>query len=174
MTVSVNAPDRALPRVYATFDATASKNPALTDLKYYFLLRAWLRHGPLAGRFIDVHDQAPRGKPVDLRAELRRRLASSDMLLLILSERTRRSEGWVTWEIETGAGELRLPVVCGYVGRSLTPPDPRRGEPAWWPEALRRVLGAAPVQARHVAFRPGALAAEMGTAPGASQKSRYR
>lgn len=146
-------------RVYATFDASHSKNPARTDLKYYFLLRAWLQRGPLAGAFVDVHGGANPRKPADLRSELVRRLGSSDLLLLILSERSPASKGWLSWEIEQGAGELGLPVLCGYAGRATV--DVRSGYAAWWPAALCRILSERDTRAFHVPFRPHALAQGM-------------
>ena len=57
------------PRVYACFDAAGSKNPAATDLKYYFLLRAWSHRAPLARTFVDVHGIVRTNKPSDLRRE---------------------------------------------------------------------------------------------------------
>ncbi len=147
---------KRLPRVYASFDASRSKNPARTDLKYYFLLRAWLRQGPLAGSFVDVHGRAPTGKPADLRAELERRLRQSDLLLLILTDRTPASAGWLSWEIERGAGECGLPILCTYPGHDTV--DEQAGHPAYWPMALRRVAAAALVPVWHLPFRAQALA----------------
>jgi len=144
------------PNVYVSFDASRSKNPALTDLRYYFLLRAWARRGSLGQMFTDVHEMAPSGKPVDLRSELARRLEQSDVLLLILSEQTRSSRGWLSWEIEFGAGVCGLPMICSYAGRDLV--DPTAGHPEWWPMALRQVMASRQVQPLHVPFRSRALA----------------
>jgi hypothetical protein len=144
-----------LPRVYAGFDASRSKNPAQTDLKYYFLLRAWQQQGQLAGSFVDVHGLAPAGKPADLRAELERRLRQSDLLLLILTERTPASAGWLSWEIERGADACGLPIVCAYPGHDTV--DARAGRPACWPLALRRVAAAGVVPVWHLPFRAKAL-----------------
>lgn len=139
------------PRVYACFDAAGCKNPAQTDLKYYFLLRAWGRKAPLAQAFIDVHDAEPGFDPrsSDVRRELEKRMERSDVLLLILSERTAASSGWISWEIEFASRHRRMPIVCAYIGRA---PDS-----AWWPDALRNVaMTASPIE--HVAFHPRALA----------------
>jgi hypothetical protein len=142
-------------RVYACFDATGSKNPALTDLKYYFLLRAWSHRAPLARTFVDVHGGSRR-KPADLRRELMNRLRTSDLLLLILSQRTPVSEGLLSWEIEFAAGHCNLPIVCAYTGR---PPAGEQGiDSARWPEALRRAVAGGHASAIHVPFRPRALA----------------
>jgi hypothetical protein len=140
-------------RVYTCFDATGSKNPAQTDLKYYFLLRAWSHRQPLANRFIDVHALAPRRKPANLRRELVRRMRVSELLLVILSERTATSDGLVSWEIEFGADRCRLPIVCAYTGVAAD-----RARPAWWPDALRRTMSRPGASAVHVPFHPGALA----------------
>ncbi len=144
------------PRVYTTFDASHSKNPARTDLKYYFLLRAWLRRGALAGAFIDVHQAAPRGTFADLRGELGRRLQESDMLLLLLSEHSPKSTGWLSWEIEHGVTECRLPVLCAYTGRERI--DARTGFAPWWPSALRHALSRPGAHAFHVPFRASDVA----------------
>lgn len=146
------------PWVYACFDATGSKNPALTDLKYYFLLRAWARRVPLAQAFVDVHGAAPLFDPkaADMRRELASRLRASDVLLLILSERTPVSAGWLSWEIDFAASQCGLPIVCAYAGCDDL--DVRCGHPPWWPAALRRLMRAQRAQVVHVPFRPHALA----------------
>lgn len=147
------------PRVYAGFDACGSKNPARTDLKYYFLLAAWSCRAPLARRYVDVHREAPPFVPrrADVQVELARRLHASDLLLLILSARSAASVGWLGWEIDYAAGACGLPIVCAYAGRPSVDPD--LGHPPWWPAALARLAAAAPrVPIRHVPFRPAALA----------------
>ena len=143
-------------RVYTCFDACGSKNPAATDLKYYFLLRAWSSRAPLASIFVDVHRASGAAKPADLQLELGNRLRNSDVLLLILSERTAASGGWLSWEIEFGAGHCRLPIVCAYTGSDDVESQVRRR--GWWPQALQRVDSRMHVCAMHVPFRPAALA----------------
>jgi hypothetical protein len=146
------------PRVYACFDAAGCKNPAQTDLKYYFLLRAWGRKAPLAQAFIDVHDAEPGFNPrsSDVRRELEKRMERSDVLLLILSERTAASSGWISWEIEFASRHRRMPIVCAYTDRRLCH-EPSRSS-AWWPEALRNVATTPASPIEHVAFQPRALA----------------
>ena len=142
-------------RVYTCFDATGSKNPALTDLKYYFLLRAWSQRAPLARTFVDVHGSSRR-KPADLTRALMNRLRSSDLLLLILSQRTPVSEGLLSWEIEFAAGRCHLPIVCAYTGGATT--GEQGVDSARWPEVLRRAVAAGHASAIHVPFRPRPLA----------------
>lgn len=146
------------PRIYASFDAAGSKNPAASDLKYYFLLRAWSRRRPLSDGFVDVHRAWPRFDPgaVDLRGELAKRLRDSDALLLILSERTPSNGGWVSWEIQFAARECRLPLVCAYPG--CDDADARAGRRHCWPDALRSVASAGAARVVHVPFRPQPLA----------------
>lgn len=145
----------SLPRAYVCFDACGSKNPAATDLKYYFLLRAWSRRKPLARAFLDVHREAPRA-PADMRTELARRLRESDLLLLILSERTRANAGWVPWEIDFAAAQCDLPIVCAYAGRDAV--DEREGYRPWWPAALGRLASGGRARLLHAPFRPQPLA----------------
>lgn len=143
-------------RVYACFDAAGSGNPAATDLKYYFLLRAWSLRAPLARRYVDVHRAAAhRPKPQDLRRELARRLEQSDLLLVILSERTRHSAGWLSWEIGFAADTCRLPIVCAYTHSSAASQVERR---AWWPDALHDVAAREVTHLAHVPFHPQTLA----------------
>jgi hypothetical protein len=144
------------PRVYTCFDATGSKNPADTDLKYYFLLRAWSSRAPLARAFVDVHGATGARKPADLRRELIARMRKSDMLLLILSDRTRVSAGLLSWEIEFAADRFKLPIVCAYTGRGAA--DAEVVNSAWWPDALRRSVTDGRTHAVHVPFHPHALA----------------
>lgn len=142
-------------RIYVSFDATRSKNPTQSDLKYYFLIRAWLRQGRIPGTFVDAHRETPRTKVANLRRELARRLRRSDLLLLILSEDSAVSRGWMPWEIEFGTRECRLPILCTYPGR--TGVDAGLGHPPWWPAALRRVVSSGQVQLWHAEFRVSAL-----------------
>ena len=141
------------PRVYACFDAAGSKNPAVTDLKYYFLLRAWSHRAPLARTFVDVHG-IDAGKRADLRGELINRMRRSDVLLLILSERTPSSHGLVSWEIEIAADRCMLPIICTYTGGV----DVDTIKSAWWPESLRRAITRGRSRTVHVPFHPHALA----------------
>ena len=144
-------------RVYACFDAKGSKNPAVTDLKYYFLLRAWSHRAPLARTFVDVHSVAGEHKPADLRRELINRMRQSDVLLLILSERSRSSHGLLSWEIEIAADRYKLPIICAYTG-SGDVDVAASFKSAWWPEALRRSIAGGGVRTAHVPFHPRALA----------------
>lgn len=144
------------PRVYSCFDATGSKNPADTDLKYYFLLRAWSNRAPLARAFVDVHGERGTRKPADLQRELIKRMRRSDVLLLILSDRTRVSAGLLSWEIEFAAQQVGLPIVCAYTGSGDA--DAEVVRPAWWPDALRRSVTGGQARAVHVPFHPRALA----------------
>lgn len=143
------------PRVYACFDAAGSKNPAATDLKYYFLLRAWSHRAPLARTFVDVHSDTHADKRADLRRELIGRMRRSDALLLILSERTPASHGLVSWEIETAADRWELPIICTYTGGGDVVDTIQS---AWWPESLRRAISCGRPRTVHVPFRPHALA----------------
>src|SRR5262245_8244873 len=143
------------PCVYACFDAVGSKNPAATDLKYYFLLRAWSHRAPLAGTFVDVHGSG-RLKPADLRRELTERMRRSDLLLVILSERTAASGGLLSWEIDVAAGQCGLPNVCSYTRRGELGAE--RVNFGWWPDALRRSVTGGRADAIHIPFHPGALA----------------
>jgi hypothetical protein len=145
------------PRVYACFDASGSKNPAVTDLKYYFLLRAWGRRSPLAHTFVDVHGTSPAFAPkrADVRKELAARLSNSDVLLLILSRRTPASRGWLQWEIDHAVRHCALPVVCAYAGHAEV--DGRHGYRPWWPDALKRIDMEQLARAHHVPFRPHSL-----------------
>ncbi len=156
------------PRVYVGFDAARSKNPAASDLKYYFLLRAWLARGALASSFDDVHADAPPGRPADMRRELQRRLQRSDRLLLILGPRSAGSAGWLDWEIGYAIDECQLPVLCTYPGRAAV--DPLRGHPAWWPAPLRHAVHASAVPVRHARFRPADLAQALGCAPACGER----
>ncbi|HZJ66598.1 MAG TPA: TIR domain-containing protein [Kofleriaceae bacterium] len=143
-------------RVYACFDAAGSGGPAATDLKYYFLLRAWSLRAPLVRRYVDVHRAAARRpRPRDLRRELARRLKQSDLLLIILSERTRHSAGWLSWEISFAAHTCRLPIVCAYTRCREGSQVERR---AWWPDVLHDVAAHKVTDLAHVPFRPQMLA----------------
>lgn len=151
----MSAPRPSAPRVYTCFDATGSKNPASTDLKYYFLLRAWERSLPLARAFVDVHSAAEGCRsPVNLRRELLHRMQWSDLLLLIVTERTARSTGWLSWELECATMVFRLPIVCAYTRATIGP----KQWTAWWPEALHRLVRQDKAKTVHVPFKPRELA----------------
>jgi hypothetical protein len=77
----------------------------------------------------------------------------SDVLLLILSERTSASPGLLSWEIELAANECKLPIICSYTGC----PDVETVNAAWWPPALRHVISRG-ARTEHVRFHPRALA----------------
>jgi nucleoside 2-deoxyribosyltransferase len=95
------------PTCYACFDGD-------TDIHYYRLMTAWHENEKFDFTFINAHDitQArDTSTEESIKASLRKRLNASDILIVLVGERTKNLYKFVRWEIEV-AIEKGMPIIA--------------------------------------------------------------
>ena len=84
-------------KVYVAFDGD-------TDIRYYWLMKAWKQNDGTSFNFFDAHDlntARDTSQMETIRQKLRLRLQNSKVLLCLIGEHTRYLYKFVRWEIET-------------------------------------------------------------------------
>lgn len=148
---------------YVSFHAAGTANPVLSDIKYYYLMRAWARSPRHSFDFNDSHGHlaAPKAKSRErLRMVLRKRLCQSHSFVLILTATTRLDQDWVPWEIEFAIDECDLSVICAYPGLAAIPD--RESVSDLWPITLNRRIRSGEARTLHIPFRPAELQSAIG------------
>ena len=144
------------PRVYVCFDAAGAGGPAKSDIKYYYLLRAWRATRHLALPFVDMHELSvskcsAESKETRLKRELAFRIESSNVLLLVVTSRTRSNTTWIPWEISFAAHRCDLPVICSYPGVGAIVDT--QSVQSLWPEMLCELIDRQQIRSLHIPFR---------------------
>ncbi len=154
MSVEINNGKHS-PCVYTCFDATRHSNPAKSDIKYYYLLRAWRTRFAHSFRFTDAHElKLESGSDgfnnSHLETELLERLRLSDIFLIILTSYTATNSKWIPWEISCAIDQFSLPVLCVYPNSAMNIDQfPNR---TLWPGALRERIAEHSYGVIHVPF----------------------
>ena len=117
-------------KTYVAFDAD-------TDIRYYYLMRAWKQSDNTAYNFFDAHGIRPSrewSSEQTIKRNLRERLKNSKIFICLIGENTRYLHKFVRWEIET-AIDLGIPRIgCNLNGY-------RRVDNERCPPLLRDTLG---------------------------------
>ena len=93
-------------KVYVAFDGD-------TDIRYYWLMKAWKQNDGTPFNFHDAHDlntSRDTSQQETIRRNLRIRLLNSKIFLCLIGEHTRNLYKFVRWEIDT-AKSLGIPLV---------------------------------------------------------------
>lgn len=139
---------------YVAFHAAGTGNPILSDIKYYYLMKAWLKKDKGNFNLQSSHDlqfdSRFSGKN-NLGKLLKQRLSISTNFLLILSKTTRKDNDWIPWEIEHAIDNYNLPVICTYPGfKDALSLDAIKH---LWPDALRNRIMQGKTQVLHIPFQ---------------------
>lgn len=99
-------------KTYVAFDADS-------DIRYYYLMRAWKQNDNSDFNFFDAHGIRPSrewSNEQTIKRNLRERLKNSRMFVCLIGESTRYLYKFVRWEIETAIG-LGIPRIgCNLNG----------------------------------------------------------
>lgn len=144
---------------YIAFDGLGQINPAKSDFRYYTAIQGWAAHEDIDFKYVNSHDKTAAVQDTSLRttleARIRERLASSKNVLVILSDKTRRSGSMLTYEIEKAVDLYNLPLICAYTDFfQVTAP---RELSRRWPLALETRINTGTAAAIHIPFKKGAL-----------------
>lgn len=94
-------------KIFVSFDGD-------NDIHYYYLMRAWHQNDRSTFRFFDAHDlNTARDTSLEqsIKRQLRIRLASARVFVILIGESTRYLYRFVKWEIEQ-ALTLGLPILA--------------------------------------------------------------
>jgi hypothetical protein len=144
---------------YIAFDALGETNPTKSDFRFYSSIKAWSAGKHFDFRFVDSHQKTYAVRDASQRATLegriRERLAASKNVLVILSEKTRKSGSMLTYEIEQAVDKYQLPLLVAYTGYwRVTDPT---GLSTRWPLALTHRINIGSAKALHIPFKKGAI-----------------
>lgn len=125
------------PTCYACFDGD-------TDIHYYRLMTAWNKNDKFDFSFKNAHDltqSRDTSTEESIKASLRKRLNASDLLIVLVGEKTKNLYKFVRWEIEV-AIEKEIPIIAVNLNKKKSIDNDR------CPAILRDAL------AIHVPFAP--------------------
>ncbi|ASW42850.1 TIR domain-containing protein [Clostridium isatidis] len=109
--------------VYVAFNGCGTTDPTDSDIKYFNLLKAWSENPNNNFRFVDSHQKTYKvldsSTKKTLLDRLNERMATSKLLLLIVTENTINSSDIVDHEIKRAILHDELPVIVAYTDKSI-------------------------------------------------------
>lgn len=145
---------------YIAFHANGSSIPTESDIKYYYLIKAWTAKTDDDFSFINSHDKTDAVRDSSLRETLRSRLAerlrNSKNLLLLIGKTTKLDTDWVPYEIEYAVDKCKIPIIAAYVEYE-TPIYTPANFAGLWPEALKKRIENNTASCIHIPFKKEVL-----------------
>lgn len=104
---------------YVAFNGCGTSNPIESDIKYYYLLKAWNENQNIDFNFSNSHEKTSQVKDSStletLKTTLKERMRNSKNMLLLITENSSDSTSLINWEIETAIQNYSLPLIVAYV-----------------------------------------------------------
>jgi hypothetical protein len=149
---------------FIAFDALGEIDPTKSDFKYYATIQAWSAGKIIDFKFVNSHDKTNAVRDTSLRstleARIRERLAASKNVVVILSDKTRKSGSTLSYEIERAVDYYELPLICVYTGyKSIFNPQAFSDR---WPNELEARIDDGTANAIHIPFKKNALLDALG------------
>ena len=145
---------------YVAFHAGNTTSPTDSDIRYFYLLKAWKIRSQGNFEFIDSHDknQAVRdtSKHETLRRVLVTRLLRSKNMILIITDTTKKDTDWVPYEIRYAVDQCEIPIIAAYPGRGAIKRPSTLS--SLWPQALATRITNGSAHVIHVPFEQAPLA----------------
>ena len=110
-------------KVYVTFDADS-------DIRNFYLMKAWKENGNIDFTFNDAHQIHAQGSPQAeeyVKRILRERLDNTKCMVVLIGDRTRYMYKYVRWELEQAINR-DIPIIAVYlngsrgIDKNLCPP----------------------------------------------------
>lgn len=144
---------------YIAFDGLGKTNPAESDFKYYSTIQAWSAGKNIDFGYVNSHDKTAAVRDTSLRstleARIRERLAVSKHCLVILSDKTRKSGSFLSYEIEKAVDTYDIPLVCVYTGfDTINVPTELSSR---WPNSLTERINDKTANVIHIPFKKNIL-----------------
>lgn len=140
---------------YVAFHAGGTSDPSDSDIKYFNLLKAWLKLPESDFHFVDSHQKTAAVRDSSKRQTLERalitRLRRSKNMILIMTDETRFDDDWVPFEIQYAIDQCRLPIIVAYPGYDwICRPGELRH---MWPLDLAARLDGEVARSIHIPFK---------------------
>ena len=140
---------------YVAFDGLGESDPSKSDFKYYATLQAWAANKNIDFRLTNSHEKTYAVRDDSLRETLKsricERLSMSKNMLIVLTERTRKTGSMLSYEIRKAVDYYQLPLVIAYPEYEyILNVESHRNI---WPDALRIRIDNGTAKAIHVAFK---------------------
>jgi len=149
---------------YFAFDGLGESDPSKSDFKYYAIVQSWDAGKHIDFKFVDSHDKASAvrdtSKLETLKASICQRLAATKNIVVILSNKTRKSGSLLSYEIEKAIDTYELPLIVAYPDcSSLLKPSSQSDK---WPDVLAVRLNNGTAKAIHIPFKKDAILSAIG------------
>ena len=140
---------------YVAFDGLGESDPSKSDFKYYATLQAWAANKNIDFRLTNSHEKTYAVRDDSLRETLKsricERLSMSKNMLIVLTERTRKTGSMLSYEIRKAVDYYQLPLVIAYPEYEyILNVESHRNI---WPDALRIRIDNGTAKAIHVSFK---------------------
>lgn len=146
---------------YIAFHAQGTNVPIDTDMKYFYLMKAWTEKENDDFSFVDSHQKTGAVRDSSLRTTLRNalleRLRNSKNFVLLVGETTRFDNDWVPFEISKAVDAYALPIIAVYPGYGPIL-EPAAFRPLW-PKALADRIDNDTARVIHIPFKKEPLKA---------------
>ena len=140
---------------YIAFDGLGEADPSKSDFKYYSTIQMWDSHKSTDFTITNSHEKASSvrdsSKLSTLKASIQERLRNSKNIVIILSDKTRKSGSLLSYEIEQAIDNYDLPLIIAYTDYENIN-DPAKLS-ARWPKALELRINNNTAKAIHVSFK---------------------
>lgn len=144
---------------YIAFDGLGETDPTKSDFRYYASIQAWATGKDLDFKYVNSHEKTSAVRDTSLKSTLetriRQRLAASKNVVIILSDKTRRTGSMLSYEIEKAVDSYGLPLICAYTGLNEMM-DPYACSDRW-PLVLKERIDNGSARAIHIPFKKLAL-----------------
>lgn len=144
---------------YIAFDGLGETDPTKSDFRYYASIQAWATGKGLDFKYVNSHDKTYAVRDSSLKqtleSRIRERLAASKNVVIILSDKTRKSGSMLSYEIEKAVDVYGLPLICAYTNYYKVM-DPYKLNNRW-PLALKERIDNGSAKAIHIPFKKAAL-----------------
>lgn len=109
--------------VYVAFNGCGTTIPTESDIKYFNMLKAWKENEKIDFSFVDSHQKTYRvldsSTKQTLLSRLNERMASSKLMFLIVTDRTKHSSDVVDHEIIRAIDCDKIPIVVAYTDKDI-------------------------------------------------------
>ncbi|ABL64800.1 TIR domain-containing protein [Chlorobium phaeobacteroides] len=144
---------------YIAFDGLGQTNPTLSDYRYFSTIQSWATNKTIDFAGVSSHDKAYARRKSSIRASFEERirelLTVSKQVVIVLSEKTRKSGNYLSFEIEQAVDNFDLPLIIVYADyRVVADPSLLSG---YWPDSLRQRINSGAAKALHVPFNKEAF-----------------
>ncbi len=137
---------------YVAFDGCGETDPTKSDMKYYAMFQAWADNNSHDFSFVNSHEKTSAvldsSLSETLKSRINERLSLSKNMIIILSDKTRKSGSMLSYEIEKAVDLYKLPLIIVYAGYDVVlKPDELS---SYWPTELKKRIENSTAKAIHI------------------------